>query len=266
MKNDRGIKLLMEDMRDEPVYPLDAAGIENEEIDKLLRLVADERTAEIDFEAIKQRAVTAAKAKKQKRGRLRRAASYAMFACASLVLGITLFSVLKDVKKPQGGTDVTALATPGHGSESSPDSQKTPYEQKGSADGLPVWRMDAGAVSNDTYKDISKKVSDLFPEALPERMMKLIDEADAHVSAIGTDRNGEEISYDLVMSAEPPIELETGEACSVADGSYIVYYWQMSEDNCIAICFTGFEQSKADSMFNSLAKRIIQIAPNNGQR
>lgn len=267
MKNDRGIKLLTDDLGLDTEHPIDAAdqSSEYDEIDRLLKLCADESTAEIDFEAIKKRAVSAAKAtEKAKRKKLRRAVSYALFACASLVMCFTVISVLKNSGKPHGG-DITAL--------NSPDAQiatKDPNPNGGhrgsNSDSDPIWRMEAGAVSNDAYKDLTKKVSDFFPETLPESMMKLVEDSSAHVSAYGTDRNGSEISYDLVMSTEPPIPLETGEACSVEDGEYLVYYWQVSEENCVSVRFAGFEQKQADLMFDSLAKRIVQIVPNDGQR
>lgn len=265
MKNDRGIKLITDDLGLESDRPLDAVdqSIENDEIDRLLKLCADESTAEIDFQAIKNRAVSAAQLKKAKRGKLRRAASYALFACASLVLGLTLFSVLKNAGKPNG-TDITVLNSHDAHATKAP---KSGEQQRGSnSDSDPLWRMEAGAVSNDVYKDLTKKVSDFFPDSLPENMVKLVEYTDAHVSACGTDRTGSEISYDLVMSTEPPIRLETGEACSVEDGEYLVYYWQISEENCVSVRFSGFEQHKADYMFEALAKRIVQIVPNDGRR
>ncbi|MBR5948843.1 MAG: hypothetical protein IKZ82_09410 [Clostridia bacterium] len=269
MKNDRGIKLITDDLGLEPAHPLDAAdqSIENDEIDRLIKLCADESTAEIDFEAIKQRAVASARIKeKVKRGKVRRAISYALFACASLVMGFTIFSVLKNSGGSRG-TDITALNTPAKIEPKAPNPGKTPSGSRGSdGDQTPLWRMEAGAVSNDAYKDLTKKVSEFFPESLPSNMMKLVEDSDAHVSAYGTDRNGVEVSYDLVMSTEPPIPLEIGEACSVEDGDYLVYYWQVSEDNCVSVRFEGFEHKQADSMFDSLAKRIVQIVPDDGRR
>ena len=187
MKNDRGIKLLTDDLGLDTEHPIDAAdqSSEYDEIDRLLKLCADESTAEIDFEAIKNRAVSAAKAtEKAKRKKLRRAVSYALFACASLVMCFTVISVLKNSGKPHGG-DITAL--------NSPDAQiatKDPNPNGGhrgsNSDSDPIWRMEAGAVSNDAYKDLTKKVSDFFPETLPESMMKLVEDSSAHVSAYGT--------------------------------------------------------------------------------
>lgn len=265
MKNDRGIKLLTDDIGIDSDHLLDAAdqSIENEEIDRLLRLCADESTAEIDFEAIKKRAILSAKAaEKTKRNKIRRALSYALFACASLVMCFTVITVLKNSGKPSG-TDIAAMNTP----DAVQLGTNSPNEYRGSnSDSAPLWRMEAGAVSNDAYKVITKKVSDFFPDSLPDNMMKIVEDTDAHVSAYGTDRNGSEISYDLVMSTEPPISLETGEACSIEDGEYLVYYWQVSDDNCVSVRFAGFEQKQADSMFGALARRIVQIVPNDGQR
>ncbi len=255
MKNDIGIKLLIDEMKADTAQPpaAEPSEAELERIDALLRRTADECTAEIDFEAIKLRAVSAAKAKKSKRGRFRKAASYALFACAALVLGVTMHSVIKSARQP---------VDPGTMVYNSPG--VTGGSHRGSPDGPAVWRVEGGTVSNDQYKVISKHVSDLFPDGLPETMTRMVEDSGTH--AIGTDRNGAEIGYDFVMSTEPPIPLEMGEACSVEDGEYLVYYWQVTEENCVSLRFTGFEQRRADYMFDSLAKRIVQIVPNDGQR
>ena len=147
-----------------------------------------------------------------------------------------------------------------------PDKSPNKSIKGASGDQTPIWRMEAGMVSNDAYKDITKKVSDFFPEALPSNMTKLVDESAVHISAVGTDSKGGEISYDFVMSTESPIELQTGEACSVEDGEYLVYYWRVAEGKCVSVRFAGFEQKQADSMFSALAKRIVQIVPNDGCR
>lgn len=263
MKNDRSIKLITDEPMDEQAPVLDAAdlGGEFEEMDALLRLVADESTAQIDFEAIKQRAVSSAKAKKARRGKLRRAVSYALFACAALVMGFSLLTVIRSAGKPND-PNVIAYSTP----DGAPKETHANGSKGASGDQTPIWRMEAGTVSKDAYKDITKKVSDFFPTELPENMMKLVDDSEAHISAIGINRDGSELCYDLVMSTEPPINLETGEACSVEDGEFIVYYWQISEENCVSFRFTGFEQKQTDSMFGALARRIVQIVPDDGQR
>ena len=274
MKNDRGVKLLNDDAaRGCSVVPIAVDhGFDSNElgefdaelarIDELLRLTADECTARIDFESIKARAVSAAKAKKNKRGRIRRAVSYALFACASLVIGFTVYSAFNSANHNDKNPNVVAYSS----TEPKSTHNKGIDANKGGSGGDPIWRMEAGTVSDDTYKDITKKVSDLFPDALPETMIKLVDDSEAHITAVGTDGTGSEISYDFVMSTQPPIDLHTGEACSVEDGEYLVYYWQVSEENCVSVRFAGFEQQQADSMFSSLAKRIVQIVPNDGKR
>ena len=72
---------------------------EQAEIDALLRAVADDCSAKIDFEGIKQRAVESAKAKKAKRGRLRRAIGYGMVAAASLVVGLFVWQAVKGMNE-----------------------------------------------------------------------------------------------------------------------------------------------------------------------
>lgn len=269
MKNDRGIKLLIDEAAEACAAVSDAAdtGIEADElaeIDALLRLVADESSASIDFETIKQRAVSSAKKKKQKRGKVRRAVSYALFGCAALVLGFSIYSSFNSAGNRVKDPSIVAYAS--ESPKISPSKDPGDSRKGASGDQTPIWRMEAGAVSSDAYKDITKKVSDLFPESLPDNMMKLVDESEAQIAALGTDGKGEEICYDFIMSTEPPIHLQTGEACSVEDGEYLVYYWQVSEENCVSVRFAGFEQEQADSMFNALAKRIVQIVPNDGRR
>ena len=239
-----------------PVPPGGYTGVdvlpEDDEIDRILRLTADELTAEVDFAGIRDRAVAAAKAQKAKRNKLRRAVSYALFAAASVFLGIALFAVLGKINLSPYGT-IDALGTSPADNENSLFRGATP-----GADESSVRRTLVGTVSEESAEEIANSVSELLPAQLPATMTTLVDQGSSLVCASGVDDSGDEVSYVCSINDSSPIALAVGQVGTLSDGDDTTYYWQVADGQYISMRFTGFEVQEADSMFESVAKRITE--------
>ena len=221
------------------------------EIDALLRMTADELTAEVDFEGIRNRAVESAKARKAKRGRLRKAASYALFTAASLLLGVSLFSIIGHMRDPRpSGIDALNSSKPAEtelfrGSTNEPEADL-------------VRKVEAGTVNDESTEEIVQTVSELFPASMPENVTRLVEADSKKVAAVGVGDNGEEVGYVCAIESSAPVQLSIGEAACVEKEGQLTYYWQINSDQVISVIFSGFEQTDADTIFDSLSRRITE--------
>ena len=255
MKNEKKIRLLTDDMPDplgvtgESIEPL---GEDQTLIDALLRMTADEMTAQVDFEGIRARALENAKAKKQKAARLRRAASYALFAAASLMVCFALVSVIGSMQRRNGNQYALNSAAP-NGGETEVRALPT------AAEGELVRRAEIGTVS-ESEEDISKTVSDLLPDSLPDGMTTIVDTNAFKICATGTDPDGEELSCVCTIETSAPIVLALGEVGAVSEGDENIYYWQIADGQYLSFKFTGFETDDTDSMFTALSKSITDTS------
>lgn len=247
MKKERKIQLVTDDFPEPPGEEL--AG-EQAEIDALLRAVADDCSAEIDFEGIKQRAVESAKAKKAKRGRIRRALGYGMAAAASLIVGFVAINALRNAKLAKNsafdanaGKDTTQYAA--ENTKNNPDSQQS------------TKRIEVGAVSSAEYRAMETSSDILFPNNLPESMERRSGSSTkTGAAATGTDKKGGSIDYECCVEKGRWGDLKVGEACSVRSGEKLLYYWQINENSYLEVSFTGFDEQYAEAMFKALANQL----------
>lgn len=261
MRNENKIRLVTDECAAENLPAADGAAESEPDplgafdpggIDALLRQTADEMTAKVDFESIRNRALAAAKAKKAKRGRWRRAFGAAMVAAASVLFAFSLVSIIKPFSSPKTG-DVTALnsAQPDRSGLDAVNSDRPSGDFR---------RIEAGTVTEFRDPDADPvPAEELLPENLPDGMTTLIDEDSTRVCAMGLDTEGGEVSYVCSLETDAPIELALGEAGSIGEDGELTYYWQIAEGRYLSVRFTGFGQGEADSMFASLSRRI---APN----
>lgn len=248
MKTERKIQLVTDEYADPPVEELTGR---EAEIDALLRSVADECSAEIDFEAIKLRAVEAAKAKRAKRGRIRKAIGYGIIAAASLMIGIV---VLHSFKGLNGKNSGPALIDAHAGDVQNTIELPVKNANWPADDG----RMELGAVSESDYKEISASVDSLFPTELPDSMKKIVDSGAGKVSATGYSTRGSTLGYECSMEDGSAKNLNTGEAWFEEEGEDLFVYWQVTEDHYIKVHFVGFDKNCAYQMFMSVSDSVKQ--------
>ncbi|MBR4434679.1 MAG: hypothetical protein IKS90_01110 [Clostridia bacterium] len=232
------------------------------QIDRILRLVAEEETADIDFDRIRSAAIESAKARKAKSQRLRRAAGYAMCACAAFLIG---FSVLTSLGKIRlNGNKKIALGNLSYGqADNGPISGDSGIK-------LNFDYMESSTSLMESYEliiadpgygggSVSDSVEELFPDNLPKTMdVYTIDTYYKHISAEGCDDSGNRIAYDCIVTKAPE-EYEVGDACTAVDGDDILYVYKLTEEECLAVRFTGFDRESADKMFGPLASKVLSI-------
>lgn len=253
MKKERKIQLVTDDIIEPPGEEL--TGVQAE-IDALLRTVADDCSANIDFEGIKSRAVKAAEAKKAKRGRIRKAIGYGLITAASLLVGIAVIHSINQMKTPGPNTSAVdanaARSNTGSENQSAVESDWPTAENK---------RREVGSVSESEYRELSASSDALVPETLPDTLKKNVRENNGTVSATGSATKGGQLSYECSMedgSARDGTEtaLKTGEAWFDEQGEELWVYWQVSDDHYMKVHFTGFDKEEAYKLFLSLSESV----------
>ncbi|MBO4879133.1 MAG: hypothetical protein IK064_02080 [Clostridia bacterium] len=246
MKTERKIRLLTDETIDPPGTELCG---EEAQIDALLRSVADECSAKVDFEGIKQRAIAAAEAKKARRRRIRRAVGAGLAAAASFMFAFFLISALRTAKPDNKGNQMamnTDVPKKDPASITETSTTKNGYAHT----------LEAGALPEADYQVILDSVTELFPDELPATMRRLSDNAAEKIVASGVDSKGGEIGYVCSIEDGASKGLSVGEAGSIEEDDDISYYWQITDGNYLKIQFIGFSEEAADRMFKSLASRI----------
>ena len=215
-------------------------------IDELLRWAADESNAEIDFAAIRLRAVE--NSSRSSFRRVRRIRSIVAASAAVLLLFCVFALAISKIndcgKEPQVSAGITA------GIDSTPEPFSDPASLPSDYDSYQT----AG-----TAADTAIESTSLFPQNLPSGMQKKVDNGTLRTSAEGIDAEGNRLYYDCEVVDGAPYQLSVGQVGSFSDGVDFVYYWQITSDTCLRVRFFGFNQKAAEQLFSELSGQITGL-------
>ena len=253
MKTDRKIQLVT----DETVNIEDIPMTETEaEIDALLRMTADESTAEVDFDRIRRLAVEGARTKLARRNKIRKAIGGGLIAAAAVMLCFSVLSVLNVFGGRNAGPNSAAVDAYVSDIPSKEWNTENATQEPVLDNVRPV---EDGIVSSETYNELRGSVSELIPEELQIDLgnaKKNVDPTNSSVSITGSDKRGGALGYSCTICDGVSDELEVGQVGTVQEGDELIYFWQMNEDHYMMVRFTGFQKKDADRLFDSLTKRI----------
>ena len=215
-------------------------------IDELLRWAADESNAEIDFAAIRLRAVE--NSSRSSFRRVRRIRSIVAASAAVLLLFCVFALAISKIndcgKEPQVSAGITA------GIDSTPEPFSDPASLPSDYDSYQT----AGTAADTAIESTSP-----FPQNLPSGMQKKVDNGTLRTSAEGIDAEGNRLYYDCEVVDGAPYQLSVGQVGSFSDGVDFVYYWQITSDTCLRVRFFGFNQKAAEQLFSELSGQITGL-------
>lgn len=229
-------------------------------IDALLKSTADAATAQIDFEAIKQRIVNAENGKKKTHWRSiwRYAAAFA--ACFLFCFGV--FSLAKNsLKLPDGDVDIRNPNPSNTSNVSNGDPNSTlPPEDENTPEPFSEEIPD----SYDSHEYVGTiqaskgaSIEEFFPSDLPNYMSKQIDKEHGTGFAKGTDSKGNDKYFDSKIIPSAPYKLKPGEVGEFSEGDDCVFYWQFSEEECLCVRFFGFTIEESRKLFNDFIEEYF---------
>ena len=213
-------------------------------LDELLCASADTLTAEVDFDAIKQRAVQANKRKQAKRRRL--FSCVAAAACMLLCFGVVGSAIMNRIKP---GGNITAHETDNPNS----NELKDPFE-----DSIPnryTQCIDVGLPTKGGESISDIEPTEFYPEELPGYMYKRIendDDGSVRSVAVGKDTAGNCRYFDCSIISFAPYKLFPGEVGTFEIGKDTVFYWQLDNDSVLCARFFGFDNDDAMKLFKGM--------------
>ena len=252
--NDSEIKSNNDSIADDKILPLNVEEIAK--IDELLKSTADECSAQIDFERIKQRALASDK-KRRRRRRLLERISLAVAACLMVVgFGAIIKAVLPPASAMPDSNGQSAFNPPEEPAEPS----KSPDKEFNSPGTGYISCVYIGSAEN--VSDSVKRVSDVFRNELPTYMDKRHDEKTDEFTAKGTDDYGHYKYCDCSVVSAPPYKLELGQLGKMPvpgeqDSENYEFFWQIKKDVCLKISFLGFNENEAQALMDRLAREYF---------
>ena len=223
-------------------------------IDALLKSTADQCNAEIEFEKIKQRALSAHK-KRRKRARLLERIALAAAACL-MVVG---FGAI--IKAIMPNASMLPDSTPGQSamnSDKNEETDETDHSFKDPADDASGYASCVYVGTPENVNDSVRLVSEVFRSQLPSYMDKRHDDKTDKFVAKGTDKSGHYKYCDCTVISAPPYKLEPGQLGKILSQDERLpenfeFFWQIRKDVCLKICFRGFNEKEAQMLMDCIA-------------
>lgn len=210
-------------------------------LDDLLFASAEILSSEVDFGAIRLRAVQANRRKQSKRRRL--LGCVAAAACMLVCFGLTGSKII-DRLSQNGNITVHETDNPVSGEFSDPfeDTIPTQYAQC----------MDVGLPTKGGGSVAAAEPTKLYPEKLPVYMDKRIENnTDGSVRSVaeGKDTSGNCKYFDCSIISFAPYKLFPGEVGTFESGTDTVFYWQLDNESVLCARFFGFDTDEAMRLF-----------------